>query len=261
MGRFRGRNNRQPVFKVDKKFSRPNLTKNIPVNSSGHLLSPNDCNLSLGLNIEDANNSFNFGDGSPVEAAWRRSSDYPFALIRAMLINRPSKVFATAFDRFRQKRNLADQIVYGATEKQIQLSNLVFPTTIDDTTQVYTSGLVNYIFDYQTALTRENITRYKQDLANIRNQIGFKIGGFTDKNKFRLILDSRTPLNEGNVFVPSENYDIFLNSSFPTQEVTYSGLIIEKQVEGYYIKGYDNTNPVFPYSPPVKKSNDPVINV
>ena len=252
---------RQPVFKVDKKFSRPNLSKNIPVNSSGHLLSPNDCNLSLGLNIEDANNSFNFGDGSPVEAAWRRSSDYPFALIRAMLINRPSKVFATAFDRSRQKRNLADQIVYGTTEKQIQLSNLVFPTTIDDTTQVYTSGLLNYIFDYQTALTRENITRYKQDLANIRNQIGFKIGGFTDKNKFRLILDSRTPLNEGNVFVPSENYDIFLNSSFPTQEVTYSGLIIEKQVEGYYVKGYDNTNPVFPYNTPIKKSNDPVINV
>ena len=80
--------------------------------------------------------------------------------------------------------------------------------------QIFTSGLINYIFDYQTAPTRENITKYKDNIYNIRNQIGFKIGGFTDKNKFRLILDSRTPLNEGNVFVPDENYKIFLNSVF-----------------------------------------------
>ena len=54
---------------------------------------------------------------------------------------------------------------------------------------------------------------------------------------------------------------IFLNASFPTQEVTYSGLIIEKQVEGYYIKGYDNTNPIFNYYPVIPKTNDPLINV
>ena len=126
-----------------------------------------------------------------------------------MLINRPSKVFATAFDRLTQTRNLADQIVYGDAGKQIQLNNIVFPTTIDDESQIFTSGLINYIFDYQTALTRENITTYKNNIANVRNQIGFKIGGFTDKNKFRLILDSRTPLNEGNVFVPDENTRYF----------------------------------------------------
>jgi len=252
---------RQPAFKIDKKYMRPGLLQNIPVDTTGKLLSPNDSRVSLNLNIEFANDQFSFGDGSPVEAAWRRSSEYPFALLRAMCINRPSKVFATAFDRVRQKRNLANQIVYGDTEKQIQLSSIVYSTTIDDATQIYTSGIINYIIDYQVALTRENITKYKSNIFNLKNQIGFKIGGFTDKDKFRLILDSRTPLNQGNVFVPDENYDIFLNSSFPTQEVTYSGLIIEKQTEGYYIKGYDNSNPVFNYFPVIKKQNDPLINV
>ena len=252
---------RQPTFKIDKKYLRPGLINNIPVDAEGKLLSPNDSRLSLNLNILDADNSFTFGDGGPVETAWRRSSEYPFALIRSFVINRPSKTFATGFDRIRQKRNLADQIVYGDTGKQIILENIVYPTSIDDDTQVFTSGLINYIFDYQTALSRDNLSKYKENLSNIRNQIGFKIGGFTDKNKFKLILDSRTPLNQGNVFVPDENYSIFLNSSFPTKEVTYSGIIVEKQVEGYYIKGYDNTNPVLNYFPPIPKANDPLINV
>ena len=47
-------------------------------------------------------------------------------------------------------------------------------------------------------------------IQSIKNMLGFKLGGFTDKSKFKLILDSRTPTNEGNVFVPDENYQIFL---------------------------------------------------
>ena len=252
---------RQPSYAVNKKYVRPGFTAHIPVDNQGNLLSPQDCGLAQNLNIADADDPFSFGDGSPVESAWRRSSEFPFALIRSFVLNKPSKTFASGFDRIRQKRNLADQIVYGDSEKQIQLTNLVFPTTVDDTTEVFTSGLINYIFDYQYALTRENIATYKENIQNIRNQIGFKIGGFTDKDKFKLILDSRTPLNEGNVFVPDENYSVFLNSSFPTEEVSYSGIIIEKQAEGFYVKGYDNQNPTFKYYAPIYKQNDPVINV
>ena len=252
---------RQPSYTIDKKYIRPGLTTHIPVDQDGNLLSPNDCGLALNLNIADASGPFNFGDGGPVESAWRRSSEFPFALIRSFILNKPSKAFATGFDRIRQKRNLADQIIYGDTEKQVQLSTLVFPTTVDDTTQVFTSGFINYIYDYQFNLSRENIDVYKNNLSRLRNQIGFKIGGFTDKNKFKLILDSRTPLNEGNVFVPNENYSIFLNSSFPTKEISYSGVIVEKFAEGYYVKGYDNQNPTFKYYPVLPKQADPAINV
>ena len=52
-----------------------------------------------------------------------------------------------------------------------------------------------------------------------------------------------------------------MNSSFPTEEISYSGVIVEKQAEGFYIKGYDNQNPTFKYHAPIYKQNDPVINV
>ena len=46
---------------------------------------------------------------------------------------------------------------------------------------------------------------YQTKLKSLENKLGSKIGGFTQKSKFKLILDSRTPTNEGNIFVPEEN--------------------------------------------------------
>ena len=58
-------------------------------------------------------------------------------------------------------------------------------------------------------------------------------------------MDSRSPTNEGNVFVPDENYEIFLNTSTPTKTVAYSGVIIEKVAGGYTVRGYSNTTATF----------------
>ena len=57
----------------------------------------------------------------------------------------------------------------------------------------------------------KNYNEYKNNLRTIDNPLGFKLAGYTDKEKFKLILDSRTPqrMGEGNVFVPDENYKIF----------------------------------------------------
>ena len=52
-----------------------------------------------------------------------------------------------------------------------------------------------------------------------------------------------TPFNEGNVFVPEENYQVFLNKSSVVDLVPYSGVIVEKVASGFIIKGYDYDNP------------------
>ena len=63
---------------------------------------------------------------------------------------------------------------------------------------------------------------------NLTQQLGFRVKGFTEKQKFKLLLDSRSPLNKSNVFVPEENYDIHLNVSSPVDVLVYSGIVIEK---------------------------------
>jgi len=246
---------------VAKKYVRPGLVNHIPVDSQGTLLSPSESGYASNFSTSGARLPFKYGDGSPVESSWRSSSDYPFAIITSWLLNQPNKVMSTGFDRARQIRNSAGQIVYSATGKQVTLKDIVFPNSINDTTQIYTSGLINYVANYLTFNTASQYTTYKENLFNIENQIGAKIAGYTEKEKFKLILDSRTPLNEGNVFIPDENYSVFLNTSSPIDLLSYSGVLIEKTSSGYIVSGYDTVTPSFKYFKPIPQTNDPYVTV
>jgi len=242
-------------------YKRKDLTKYIPVDTQGNLISPYECGYAQGLIVPETNNSFVFGDESPVETAWRRSAEYPFALLTAFLIHQPAKVIGVGFDRARIKRNPAGGIVYSSSEKRLEPKNLVFPNTVDDTTRVTTAGLINYIFNYINADVTKLNKAYKENIKSLKVQLGFKIGGFTEKDKFKLLLDSRTPNNKGNVFVPEENYKIILNTSSPVDTVSYSGVIIEKRTAGFVVKGYDKSKPYFDYYKHIERSADPVVNV
>ena len=248
-------------FKVLNNYKRPGLTGHIPADSNGNLLSPLDAGYVKFFDPTFIDQSFIFGDGSPVESAWRSSSQYPFSIVKAFAINKPAQLFATGFDRINQVKNIANEIVYKPTQKRFQLKDIVFPNTSEDTTQVYTSGIVNYISNYMSTSVLDLYKEYKENITTINNQLGYKLSGFTDKEKFKLILDSRTPTNQGNVFVPFENYKIFLNTSSPTKIVSYSGVIIERRSDGYVVKGYDTQASSFTYYQTVSTQRDPSINI
>jgi hypothetical protein len=112
-----------------------------------------------------------------------------------------------------------------------------------------------------TADVVTSYNEYKSNVKTIGNQLGYKLAGFTDTSKFRLILDSRTPLNKGNVFVPDENYSVFLNTSTPIKTVSYSGVIIERRSDGYVVKGYDQEIANFKYYAAISTQRDPSINI
>jgi len=243
------------------KFARNNITNNIPVDEDGNLLSPVYSSFVKSYNTTELNRNFVFGDHSPIETAWRKGSEYPFSLITALVLNQPARTFASIFDRVRQTKNLLGQRNYLGPNEHITLQKLVFPNDVNETNRVFTSGLINYVYDYLASSVTTTFNNYKNRLSTINNQLGFKIGGFTTKDKFKLILDSRTPLNKGNVFVPEENYNIFLNKSSPVKSITYSGVIIEKQSFGFIVRGYDQVAPYFTYNPAIPLQNDPLINI
>ena len=243
------------------KFKNEDIFNYIPVDVEGNLLPPSATGFAVG-NIPTTNdNEFAFGDEGPVETAWRRSSHYPFSLMISWALNQPAQFFGLAFDISRIKRNSANQLVYEDTSKRIELNQLQFPNSATDAQRIFTAGIVNYIQGYLADNDTLRFSEYKNNLQSIENKLGSKIGGFTQKSKFRLILDSRTPSNEGNVFVPDENYKIHLTKSIPLDVYSYSGVIIEIVPQGYVVKGYDRDNPVFKYFPVRRKNSDPLINV
>ena len=249
---------------VNGKYARPGLTNHIPVDGQGKLRSPRDSNFARAFLRRQATNGWKFGDHAPVETAWRRSSEFPFAILLAYLLNKPAKVMGLGFDVSRTKKNLVKQWIQNDTNKPIQLSTAKLPNTYKDDTRVLTCGLVNYIYNLVASDVLSVYTDYKNNLANLRNQLGFKVGGFTDTSKFNLILDSRSPTKQADrdgIFVPQESFKVFNNTSSPLEMVTYSGMSVEKAGSGYIIRGYSNTSPEFEYYKPKQGSSKITVTV
>lgn len=256
---------REPGTKeiVQENYIRPNILQHIPVNEVGELLSPLASDYVKDYVSVFAEREFDFGDHSPIESAWRRHSEYPFALITALFLLRPAKIFSTCFDRANQYRDDTGQIIYNTENgiSRINFKNLKLPNTVNDTERTFTSGLVNYVIDFITDKSLDLVEDYKQQLNDLSVNLSVKLAGFTTKEKFKFILDSRTPLNQGNVFIPEENYNIFLNTSAPVFTINYSGVIVEKQPSGFIIRGYNQQVPEFKYYEVQTAVSDPVITV
>ena len=69
----------------------------IPVDTNGDLKSIDDLLYSGSITaqiIQTLNSDWNFGDGSPIEMAWRRSSEYPFISFIQMMLQKPFDVIS-----------------------------------------------------------------------------------------------------------------------------------------------------------------------
>ena len=91
---------REPDKKIiyRNKYKINNLLKNLPVDSGGNLLDPVSSGYARGGVASNYTDDFVFGDEGPVETAWRRSSHYPFSLMRSWMLSQPAQFFGIAFD-------------------------------------------------------------------------------------------------------------------------------------------------------------------
>ena len=231
------------------KFAKPFLIDHIPVDDQGNLVSPLISGLATGIITGATTGDYVFGDVSPVESAWRRSSHYPFSVLLTSMILQPAKTFGLLLDRSRVVRNIANQLVYKDTGLRITPASIVLPSIYSSKENVQTAGIINYIVDYILSDNLKSYDEYNYDLSNLNVKLSHRIGAFTSKEKFNLLLDSKTPLSQSSVFVPQEDYNIILNSSSPVKKITYSGVIIVKLDTGFEVKGYSKTQPYFKYYP------------
>jgi len=230
-------------------FSKPVLNNHIPVDESGNLKNPLMTNLASGPLTADINLNYKFGDGSPAESAWRKSSYYPFSIIATLVTLKPSYTLGSSYDLSRMFRNLAGQLVYADTGLRITPNQLTIPSIYSSSSRVQTSGIVNYLVDQ---LVHDNLSYYNQyiyDLSNMDVKISYRLGSFTTKANFNLLLDSKNPAASGSLFVPQEDYSLVYNSSSAVNKISYSGVIVTKVDQGFEIKGYSLSNPYFNYYP------------
>ena len=71
-------------------------TTPVPFDANGVLKTPNEIFFNNSITASEVplmEEAWEFGDGSPVEQAWRRSSEYPFVEFILMMLTKPFKVF------------------------------------------------------------------------------------------------------------------------------------------------------------------------
>jgi len=240
------------------RYARPTILSHLPVDAEGNLLSPLTSSLAANFSLAIADRPFVFGDGSPAETAWRKSSEYPFALMVALSLLTPCDFITKSFNRLAVKRNIIGQLVNTKTNKLITNSDFAFTKT-SGTANLF--GTVNYVIALLITQTKlPSVIANK--LSNIKVRLSNRLSGFVDKAQFSYVLDSRTPKSvSSSIYVPPENFEIIFNVSSPIQSVVYSGVVIEKRADGWKIYGYDKLNPTFKYYEALATNSDYLISV
>ena len=251
---------------TDARFVRPGLQNIIPVDYTGSLVAPN-ANLVKSLNIGQVTSNFKIGDQGPVETAWRRSSDFAFAIQQALALAKPAFYFGTLMNINSYYKNTElNQYIEQNTLQRVQPSGLLVngTTPTGESTIVRTAGYVNWVAEYLRNLGIDPGTYIYNYLSNVKIQLAYKMAGYTDTSFIQVIAEQSSPnsTNAG-VVIPNESYAIELYKSTPTTSATYSAVVVERTSTGYTVSGYDTTAPYFTIIPSIANGNTytlPVLN-
>lgn len=243
-------------------YARPGLTKIIPVDNRGNLKSPLQV-LATGFNTSTGSQSYAVGDCGPVEAAWKHSSEYPYALQIAVALMKPSVYFGLLMDleNYYQNKNY-NQFLYSGTRNSITPTDIKVNGLIKNGSVIRSRGYLNWITDYITGLGINGSTKVRHLLDNIEVQLSYKIAGFTDKKYLTILAEQYSPTSvNDSVVIPDDNYTVYLNKSVPVERIVYSAVIIEKTGAGYAVSGYNTNNPYFTIVPSETSGSNYTITV
>jgi hypothetical protein len=259
------------------RYIRADLLNYLPVDENGNLRSPIEIGIIDGYNEKGINKSWKFGDQSPVETAWRRSSQYPFSVVKLLALTRPAKFFGLFLDNSRLTNNLAGNVIDKDTRVAQTLRRakyhleIVTDSTTGVTTRYMTAGYQPFVVNYLIKNNLDPAVFFYDKMKNLNVQLAYKLGGFTDKQNLKVLTDSVSPgSTAGSQFIPDENYKILFRSSNPIKTFEYSGVLVELNTAttgdgstlegGYKVIGYNTIRPYFKIFEPSKNSNSYTID-
>ena len=248
----------------DDRFVRPGLNKIIPVDSAGNLLPPTQIGIILHSSMATISSNFQIGQHGPAETAWRRSSNYQFALQAAMALARPAQYFSEQIDTSRfSTSSITGQF---SNKDNQRISNTLLAVNGDTTTILGTtlrsSGYLNWIVDYIKNLGIDPVAKLNGYFKNLNVQLSYKMSGFTDQNLITVKAEQSSPgSTNASVIIPNESYNAHISKSVPLATIRYSAVVVTKTNSGYSLSGYDSRNPYFTIIPSVANNNVSTMSV
>jgi hypothetical protein len=246
-----------PRAGTDSRFKRPQLLNHVPVDEYGALISPEK--FAVGnFDSRSLNTSFAVGDQGPVETAWRRSSDYPYALQQAIALLKPSFYFGALINISEYFRDSTiDQLVRSDTKQRITPTTVCIHGESMESGEIQRcSGYLNWITDFVHSRGITGAEYIRQIINNIDVRLSYKVAGYTDQKYIKVLAEQSSPTSTNNsIIIPDENYRVHLHKSSQVKKATYSAVIIERSENGYTVSGYDISNPFFTIVPSLANNN------
>ena len=199
--------------------------------------------LKEGANLDT---QWKFGDGAPVENAWKYSVKYPFAIAELLCLASPGK-FATVFsDPTKITKAPANYKKYinNTTRKNwnfLDSTHFNIHGDIDSNGNSITNiGYTQFVNSWLRFQGLDVVTNFVEKLRNLNVKLGYRFSGYIDKDTMTMSMDQfSTTGSSTNLIIPQENITVDIhNSPYKTRNI-YQGVIIQKTTAGYCVKGYD----------------------
>ncbi len=243
-------------------FVRPGLLQILPVDDNGNLLDPASANIATSLDYLKVSDNWKFGDQGPVESSWRKSSLYPFAVQILAALTNPGTYASLLFDTSRVSKNLAGQYGYGDNKKFLNFDILKIFEDVEDGQTILSTGYSVFLVEAGKQKNKNFISEIKKELKFLSFRLAHKLGGFINKEKFKVTIDSVSPNSSNSgVSLVNEDHEVFLDKSSPVRSIGVSGIIVEKTERGFSVRGYDTQRPYFNCLMPEFTATDPALVV
>jgi len=247
-------NNGDPV--VIPEFVRPQLLDVLPVDSQGNLLSPFDTVLG-NYDPRSFQSDWKVGDVAPTEFSYRRSSTWPFDLMKLLSLTKPAQFYNLGVD--------VDNYKYNTEFNQFLVNNRSHLVISD--VEIYGSGTaktsyINWIVDYEKQLGVDATTNITNLLDNLDVRLVYRLAGFSDKTLLNFYVEKGTPNSKNaSLLIPNESYDVLLYDNVPFTKIVYSGVVVQQVSNGWKVFGNSQNVAYFNASVPKINGNYNLVTV
>ena len=218
-------NNGDPI--VIPEAVRDGLLEIIPVNSAGELLPPMEA-LVGSYNQKLFQRDWKVGDGAPVEFSYRRSSSYPFDLMKIMALMKPAEFFNLGVDLDNYKYNAEFNQYLVNDRSHLRINEI----------EIYGNGTaktsyINWIVDYEKQVGIDATTNITEMLDNMDVRLVYRLAGFSDKTLLKFYVEKSTAnSNNSSLLIPDESYQVLLYDNQAFNRISYSGVVIQIATNG-----------------------------
>jgi len=247
-------NNGDPI--VVTQCIRPQLLQVLPVDSEGNLVSPF---VSVVGNYDGRSfrSDWKVGDVASTEFAYRRSSSWPFDLMKILALTKPANFYSLGVD--------VDTYKYNEEFNQFLVNDRSHLVISD--VEIYGSGTaktsyINWIVDYEKQVGIDSTQTTTDLLDNLDVRLIYRLAGFTDKALVNFYVEKGSPnSNNASLLIPTESLDVLLYDNIPFNKIIYSGIIVQNAGSGWKVYGNSQTKAYFTISKPKINGNYNLVTV